>query len=284
MAIPQDRLRAREGRRPLTAAAVDTWRISWGGIWAGTLVGLGLLLLLTALGLAVGISAADLGKGQQFDAGAMGIGTAVWAGVSLLIALFVGGMVSSRVSYVTDRTTSWVHGSLVWVLVVFAIFYFASTGIGALTSGAFGLLGGLVRGAGAVAGAAGVGDIGAGTVDDIVARLNSTEVVQTVAAATGRSQEEVRSALAQIQQRVEAARQNPSQAAAVARQELRELLSGAGQQLQQAVGAAEPYAVATAWITFGVMIIALAAALGGAMVGLRSAGTQLREAAPPPVE
>lgn len=123
MAIPQDRLRVREARRPVTGAAVDTWRISWGGIWAGSLVGLGALLLLTILGLAVGISAADIGQGDAFDARAMGIGTAIWAGLSLLVALFVGGMVASRVSYVTDRTTSSVQGALVWVLVTFAIIY-----------------------------------------------------------------------------------------------------------------------------------------------------------------
>jgi hypothetical protein len=101
MAIPQDRLRVRERRRPLTAAAVDTRRITWGGVQA-----------------------------------------------------------ASRVSDVSGRTTSRMLGSLVRVLMAPGRFYFRSSGIGALDSGAFGLLGGVVRGAGDRAGAAALGDIG----------------------------------------------------------------------------------------------------------------------------
>src|ERR1700752_5113977 len=68
---------------------LDGLRISWGGIWAGVLTVLGTLLFLTTLGLAIGVSAADPGN---TDASALGIGAAIWSGLSLLIALFIGGM------------------------------------------------------------------------------------------------------------------------------------------------------------------------------------------------
>ena len=61
-------------------------------------MGLGVLMLLSTLGLAIGISAADIGPGQGSDAKGFGIGAGIWARLSLLIALFLSGMIASRVS------------------------------------------------------------------------------------------------------------------------------------------------------------------------------------------
>jgi hypothetical protein len=43
-------------------ATGDGLRVSWGGIWGGVLAALGLLILLSALGMAVGISAVKPGE------------------------------------------------------------------------------------------------------------------------------------------------------------------------------------------------------------------------------
>ena len=51
-------------------------KVSWGGIFGGVLVAIGLLLLLTALGVAVGISAAQPGETQ---ASTLGTGAGIWA-------------------------------------------------------------------------------------------------------------------------------------------------------------------------------------------------------------
>ena len=61
---------------------LDGLRISWGGIWAGLLTVLGTLLFLTTLGLAVGVTAVDPGN---TDAESIGVGAAVWSGLSLLM-------------------------------------------------------------------------------------------------------------------------------------------------------------------------------------------------------
>src|ERR1044072_6809654 len=74
-------------------ASFEGLRISWGGVWAGVLTVLGTLLFLTTLGLAVGVSAVDP---TNTDASTVGIGAAVWSAVSLLIALFIGGMAATR--------------------------------------------------------------------------------------------------------------------------------------------------------------------------------------------
>jgi hypothetical protein len=62
-------------------------KVSWGGVFAGVLVAMGVSMLLAALGVAIGVSAVDPG---ETDPGTIGIGAAVWGGAQLLIALFVG--------------------------------------------------------------------------------------------------------------------------------------------------------------------------------------------------
>lgn len=134
--------RAAERRRITAPAAVlrggDGMRVSWGGIFGGVLVALGVLLLLAALGLAVGISAAQPGETEP---GALGTGAGIWAGVSLLLALFIGGMVSTRIGAIFDRTTGVFEGVLVWVVSVLLVAYLAGSGAGMLVGGASELLG-----------------------------------------------------------------------------------------------------------------------------------------------
>ena len=137
-------------------------RIAWGGVWSGLLVAVGVFLLLSVLGLAIGVSTAEVGPGQDGNAKTLGIGAAVWSGLTLLISLFIGGMVATRTGMVYDRATGMIEGVLVWVLAIIMLIYMASSGIGMLTSGVFGALGGITKGAtAAVASSADVGDLSA---------------------------------------------------------------------------------------------------------------------------
>jgi hypothetical protein len=230
-------------------------------------------MLLSTLGLAIGISAADVGPGQGSDAKVFGIGAGVWAGLSLLIALFLGGMIASRVSIVVDRTVATTHGALVWVLTMLGVLYLASAGI---SLGIGGVLG-VARGAGlAVSSAAGgLTDLTSGNLDQILARLNDPSTVGVVAGATGMSQDEARDALSDIRARVEAARSNPEQAAAEARNGLQQLTARAKERASSVAQQAQPYASRTAWIALAIMIISLAAAVGGAVWGAARAEQHL---------
>jgi hypothetical protein len=136
--------RVAERRRIAYPAALraDGMRVSWGGVFGGVLVALGFLLLMTALGVAVGISAAQPG---ETDTGTLGAGAGIWAGVTLLVALFIGGWVSTRIGAIFDGTTGFFEGALVWVVSVLLMLCMASTGISLLAGGAFKLVGGAAQ-------------------------------------------------------------------------------------------------------------------------------------------
>ena len=112
----------------------DGMKVSWGGILGGVLVALGVLVLLMALGVAVGISAVDP---ASTDAAKVGTGAGIWAGVSLLLALFLGGFVSTRIGATYDSQTAFFAGVLVWVVSIVLVAYLAASGASTLTGGAF---------------------------------------------------------------------------------------------------------------------------------------------------
>ena len=97
-----------------------------------------IFLLLTVLGLAIGVSAAEVGPGEDGNAKGLGIGAAVWSGLTLLVSLFVGGMVATRTGMVYDCAPGMIEGGLVWVLAVILLIYMAGSGIGMLASARFG--------------------------------------------------------------------------------------------------------------------------------------------------
>ena len=112
MALPEERMRIAPVDRTMGGVqALPGARVSWGGVWSGLLIALGALLLLTMLGLAVGISAIDVGPGQSPGRG-LGVGAAVWSGLSLLISLFLGGLVAARMGLIAERGSAVVQGAL----------------------------------------------------------------------------------------------------------------------------------------------------------------------------
>jgi hypothetical protein len=138
---PIDRRRATERAiaRPMT---LDHIRVSWGGIWGGVLAAVGITILLASLGAAVGITATNP---EQADAGTLGVAAGAWLGISLLIALFVGGMVSTRIGATVDGGTSFWEGALVWIVTLLAIGWLATTSLASLTGGALRIMGGAAQ-------------------------------------------------------------------------------------------------------------------------------------------
>ena len=251
---------------------VEGMRVSWGGIWGGVFMALGVMLLLAALGVAVGISAVDP---TGTDPQPLGIGAALWAAASLLISLYVGGMVATRIGAVFDRTTGMLEGALVWVVSVLLMAWLAGSGIGLMASGAFKLVGGATQAIGSMV-SGNAPDVTSGSVDEMVQRLRDPRTARTLAAATGMPEQEVSSNLSQMADKAQAARDNPAQAAAEVRQSVQSMIERARAEgkLAQAAERAKAAATKTAWITFGAMVLSLLAAVIGAMSGRHDAAVR----------
>lgn len=131
MALPEEPL-------PRTSRVVVDpvqFSVRWPGVWTGFLIAIGVFLILTALGLAVGATTLNnTGNAQAVSNAALW-----WGGISFLIALFLGGAVSAR--WVTGGMTSVLQGALVWVLAVVAVLGLASFGISLGAQGLFASLG-----------------------------------------------------------------------------------------------------------------------------------------------
>jgi len=122
-------------------------RISWSAVFAGVLVAIVSQLLLTLLGLGVGLSTIDPVTEQNPTAG-LGTGSAVWYIISSLLSLFIGGWIAGRLSSAPRLFDGIIHGVLTWCLATLITIYFLTTTVGSLIGGASRLVGSLVRTAG----------------------------------------------------------------------------------------------------------------------------------------
>jgi hypothetical protein len=111
----------------LAREGTDGLRVSWGGVWAGVLVTIGGLVLLGALGVAVGMTAMDP---SRFDPNRVAAVAGIWGAAALLASLFLGGMVATRIGMVYDRATGMFEGVLVWVLSMLVMAALAGSGLG----------------------------------------------------------------------------------------------------------------------------------------------------------
>jgi hypothetical protein len=113
--------------------------VSWGSIFAGTLIALIVQITLVMLGLAVGFGTIQPAvKGGALSG--LGIGAAIWWILSSIIALFVGGWVSSRLAGLQRVFDGALHGLATWALVTLLTIYLLTSGIGFVVGGAFGVV------------------------------------------------------------------------------------------------------------------------------------------------
>jgi hypothetical protein len=107
-------------------------RVHWGPIVAGLLTALTVLLLLSLLGLAVGLTTLNAGAsategGPPADAGR---NSAIWAAISGILSFGLGGYVAGRTAAVFNRGWGGLNGALVFMLAVPLILWLAGQGLG----------------------------------------------------------------------------------------------------------------------------------------------------------
>lgn len=115
------------------------FRVSWGGIFAGTLVALGNQLAWMLLGMGIGLGVISPVTQEGF--GAIGFGAGIYMLAITLVSLFLGGWVACKLSGITDRMKAVLHGIVVWALFTFTAFYLMTTAAGGLISSFAGVIG-----------------------------------------------------------------------------------------------------------------------------------------------
>ena len=120
-------------------------RVSWGAIFAGTVVALVVELMLGTLGLAVALGNIHPATETRTFEG-MGVGAGIWFVVTTLVALYAGGWTAGRLAGIPRRADALLHGVVTWGLVtLFSTWLFSN-----LVSG---VVGGAVSAVGATLGA-----------------------------------------------------------------------------------------------------------------------------------
>lgn len=130
-------------------------RISWGAVLAAVALAITVQLLLSMLGIGIGMSTIDPVKGETPTMGAFSISAGVWGIVTGLIALFIGGWAAGRLAGMPQRTDGILHGLLTWSVAILISVYLLTSAVGTFVGGAFGIVGDAVsamtKGAQAVA-------------------------------------------------------------------------------------------------------------------------------------
>ncbi len=85
-------------------------RVRWGPILAGIAIALGTQLGLSALAIAIGLSAGATGA----NAGSVSLGVVIWSIISLLISLFLGGWVMAQTCGPMTKKTAILNAAILW--------------------------------------------------------------------------------------------------------------------------------------------------------------------------
>lgn len=130
-------------------AAYSSSRVAWGAIFAGVVVALATLAVLSILGLALGFSLVEVGEQNPMNGALTTAG--IWQFVAQIVALLVGGYVAARLAGLLPKGAAILHGAVVWGLATIIAIWIATSAVGALFSGATLAVSGAMSGIGSTA-------------------------------------------------------------------------------------------------------------------------------------
>lgn len=124
-------------RVPAVPAAVDYHdRVRWGPILAGLVTAISSQLVLSGIGAAIGFSTIANSGAPRSNADAVGSAVGIWAIISLLISLFLGGWIMARACGPMNRSTAMLNAAILWATTLALSAWLLSSGV----SGAFGIV------------------------------------------------------------------------------------------------------------------------------------------------
>ena len=111
-------------------------RISWGAVFAGAIIALATQIVLALIGVAIGLATLDPASGDSPTGTALGAGAAIWLVLSSLISLFLGGFIAARLA---GKVNGWLHGLTTWGTLTLLMLMLLTTAAGQLIGAASGL-------------------------------------------------------------------------------------------------------------------------------------------------
>ena len=114
-------------------------RVSWPAIFAGTVIMLITLMLLSLLGIGIGLGSINPMEESNPMEG-LGTGTLIWWVISNLIAVFAGAYVAANLTNVSHKLTGLYHGVLSWSLFTLISIWIMTTAVGGIISGTGGIV------------------------------------------------------------------------------------------------------------------------------------------------
>jgi hypothetical protein len=231
------------------------------------------ILLLTMLGIAIGLSTLDNPLLSSSEAAQNFSTTAgIWTGIIALIAYFVAGMVSTKV---TDRPDggAFLHGTLAWMLLSMTLSWLVTSGIAIGLGGLPGMPSGLNWNAlsvhpNALTEADMAQSLGLTNSSQLMAPANDEHMVSALATTTNMSREEAQTALDDLRARVATVQTDPEAVQIEIRAFLSQMLARAQQQAPAVVANSQRQMEKESWMTFAVMSITLLVTIMGAKAGV----------------
>ncbi|WP_435017752.1 hypothetical protein TA3x_005372 [Tundrisphaera sp. TA3] len=104
-------------------------RVSWGAIAAGAMVALSVYLLLSFIGLAVGLEVSR--RPRMAESVPLGLGTTIYVIVSLLLSMFLGGWATSRLAVGESKLEAVLYGIILWGVLFVGMFWLIGSGFSA---------------------------------------------------------------------------------------------------------------------------------------------------------
>ncbi|MEX1041938.1 MAG: hypothetical protein WDZ51_14960 [Pirellulaceae bacterium] len=152
---------------------LGTWasrvrRVSWGAILAGFVAAASLQLLLSILGLAVGLWSINPTTEANPVAG-LATGTGIFWVVTSIITMFIGGCVAAYMCGVPDRIDGALHGMVIWGVMTLVSFWYVGSTFGTVFSATTSALG---------SGVAAVGEMGQMAIPDGTSTTNQGQMRQ----------------------------------------------------------------------------------------------------------
>lgn len=140
METPREKVIHRDHRDHIDHSATHLKRVSWPAIFAGTIIMLVTLMMLSLLGMGIGLTSINPMEESEPLQG-IGTGAIIWWVVSNLAAIFAGAYVAANLTTLSYKLTGAYHGVLTWALYTLISFWLMTTAVGGIIGGAGSILG-----------------------------------------------------------------------------------------------------------------------------------------------